>query len=246
MIRPPTLMLSILLTSIVYQTAYAQTPIQIFYDERIPYALTDESGNVHGLTATPVAEAFQTANIQIEWKRMPFKRQLATIKANKKKACGIGWFKNPEREVFARFSDPLYQDRPTIIVTKKGNNIFERHSKIAKLLQDDSVKLLVKDGFSYGKYLDELIEQEQPTKLVVVGSSNLEMLKLILSERADYFFTAEEEAEEMINSTGFGKAQFELHRPIDMPAGNKRYLACSKQVTPVIIDQINQALGSSK
>lgn len=246
MFRLHRFVLSIFLIVIVCRAAQAQPPIQVYYDERIPYAISDQKGDVQGLTASPVAGAFQTANIPFEWKRMPFKRQLMTIKANKKKVCGIGWFKNTEREIFARFSDPIYQDRPTIIVTKTGNNIFERHNKIAKLLQDDSVKLLVKDGFSYGKYLDEMIEQEQPTKLVVVGSSNLEMLQLILSGRADYFFTAEEEAREMIKSSGFGKNQFKIHRLVDMPSGNSRYLACSKQVPPVMIDQINQALGASK
>ena len=30
----------------------------------------------------------------------------------------LGWFKRPERENFARFTDPIYQDRPTVIVAR--------------------------------------------------------------------------------------------------------------------------------
>ena len=56
-------------------------------------------------TATSVLEAFDKAGIPFQWKKMPFKRQLITIKANKNMACGIGAFKNPEREAYAHFSD---------------------------------------------------------------------------------------------------------------------------------------------
>lgn len=237
---------SMILTIILCHTAQAQTPIQVYYAERIPYAISDQKGGIEGLTASPVARAFQTANIPFEWKKMPFKRQLITIKANKKKACGIGWFKNPERKEFARFSDAIYQDRPTIIIARKGNIAFDGHHTIKDLFKDNSIKLLVKDGFSYGKYLDELIEKEQPSKILVVGSSNLEMLQIILSGRADYFFAAEEEAEQMITSAGLSTSQFDLLSLNDMPAGNARYLACSKQVPTKIIEQFNQALRETK
>jgi len=240
------LLLSTFLVAIAYHTVQAQTTIQVYYDERIPYAIRDQKGGVRGLTASPVARAFQTADIPFEWKRMPFKRQLITIKANKKKACGIGWFKKPDREDFARFSEPIYQDRPTIIIIKNGNSSFDRYSTVADLFQSKTIKLLVKDGFSYGVYLDELIEKEQPPKIEVIGSSNIEMMQLLLSGRADYFFAAEEEAEEMIKSAGFAPSQFELLQLDDMPAGNNRYLACSQQVPISVMDKLNLALESSR
>ena len=62
--------------------------------------------------------------------KMPFKRQLITIKANKIKACGIGWFKKTEREKFAWFSQPIYKDKPTVAISKKGNKSLLRHSTI--------------------------------------------------------------------------------------------------------------------
>ena len=241
-----TFVLCTFLVVLAYHRAQAQSPIQVYYDERIPYATSAEKGSVQGLTASPVASALQVANIPFEWKRMPFKRQLITIKANKKKACGIGWFKNAEREGFARLSDPIYQDRPTIIILRKGNNVFDGHQTVKSLFKDNSIKLLVKDGFSYGKYLDELIEKDQPSKVVVVGSSNLEMLQIILSGRADYFFAAQEEAEQMITSAGFSTSQFDLLSLDDMPAGNDRFLACSKQVPAEIIEQFNKALRETK
>ncbi len=227
---------------LISSTVTAQTQVQLYYAERVPYAVTDEHGTVHGLTATPAAKAFKQAAIQFQWKKMPFKRQLATIKHNKKMACGIGWFKKPEREQFARFTDVIYQDRPSIVISKKGSGVIEQYTDFSSLLQDKSIKLLVKDSFSYGAYVDEQITKYQPETVVVVGSNNMQILQMVLSGRADYFFAAEEEAEEMIQSAGFAKSQFQVHHFTDMPAGNSRYIACSQQVTPETIELLNQAL----
>ena len=225
-----------------FSCAIAQEPVQIFYEERVPYAVTSEEGKVEGLTATPITVAFEKAGIPIQWRNMPFKRQLITIKANKTFACGIGWFKKPEREEFARFSDPIYQDRPTIVIGKKESNILSKYSTVEDLVKANNIKLLVKDSFSYGKYLDALIDKYSPNKLVVVGSSNLEMLQLLLVGRADYFFVAEEEAEEMIRSAGYSISDFTFHHYKDMPSGNFRYLACSQNVPSEMMNRINNSL----
>ncbi len=235
-----TLQITVLI--LISSTVTAQTQVQLYYGERAPYAVTDEHGTVHGLTATPAAMAFKQAGISFQWKKIPFKRQLAIIKHNKITACGIGWFKKPAREEFARFTNVIYQDRPSIVLSKKGSGVVEQYTDVRSLLQDKSIKLLVKDSFSYGTYVDEQITKYQPETIVVVGSNNIQMLQMILSGRADYFFAAEEEAEEMIISAGYAMSEFQLHRFTDMPAGNSRYIACSQQVTPETIELLNQAL----
>jgi len=222
--------------------AEAQSPVQLYYYERIPYAVKDNQGEVSGLCATPAANAFKKAGIPFQWKKMPFKRQLVTIKHNKKKACGIGWFKNPEREAFARYTDAIYQDKPAITISRKGNQALQRHQDLNTLLNDKNVKLLVKDGFSYGTYIDGLIKKNDPEVVVVATSTNIQMLQMILADRADYYFTSEEEAEHMIMNAGYEVSQFQLQHYSDMPAGNRRYITCSQQVTPEIIELLNRAL----
>jgi polar amino acid transport system substrate-binding protein len=233
------IVLCILLVGVV--PVNAQDPIQLYYYERTPYAVADNQGDVSGLCASPAAAAFEQAGIPFQWKRMPFKRQLATIKHNKKKACGIGWFKNPEREQFARFTDPIYQDKPAVTLSKNGNQALKRYSDLKSLIKDKGVKLLVKDGFSYGAYIDGLIEKYDPEVVVATGT-NIQMLQMLLAERADYFFTSEEEAEHMIQSAGFSVSQFQLQRYRDMPPGNNRYITCSEQVSPETIELLNRAL----
>ena len=216
--------------------------IQVYFEERIPYAVSEDDGSVVGLTATPTTTAFRDAGIQFLWKKMPFKRQLQTIKYNKKKACGIGWFKKPEREEFAIFSEPIYQDMPSITLSKQGNALVAKHENAESLLKDKSLKLLIKDGFSYGRYIDLLIEKHNPDRVVAVGSSNLQMLQMILSGRADYLFVSEEEAEDIITSAGYSLQDFQRQRYTDMPPGNKRYIACSQRVTDEIVGRLNNVI----
>ena len=229
----------LLFTSVVS----AEDVIQVYYEERTPYAITGPQDDVSGLTATPTESAFHQAGISFQWKKMPFKRQLQTIKYNKKMACGIGWFKKPEREAFALFTNVIYQDRPSITISKQGNEIVAKHDDVSGLLNDKSLKLLVKDDFSYGSYIDALIDSNVPERVVAVGSNNVQMLQMILSGRADYFFVSEEEAEELIASAGQQLDQFQRQHYSDMPAGNKRYIACSQQVTEEKVELLNQALG---
>ena len=236
---------SLIATSILLISSmpvYAESPTQLYYYDRAPYATTDAQGAVSGLCATPAANAFKQADIPFQWKKMPFKRQLVTIKHNKKKACGIGWFKNPEREAFARYTDAIYQDKPAITISRKGNQALQRHQDLNTLLNDKNVKLLVKDGFSYGTYIDGLIKKNDPEVVVVATSTNIQMLQMILADRADYYFTSEEEAEHMIMNAGYEVSQFQLQHYSDMPAGNRRYITCSQQVTPETIELLNRAL----
>ena len=67
----------------------ADTPVLLYYYERVPYAVADNQGNVSGLCATPTANAFNQAGISFKWKKMPFKRQVATIKHNKTRAFAV-------------------------------------------------------------------------------------------------------------------------------------------------------------
>ena len=237
------LLFQLIVLTICFAPVLAEDVLQLYYSERTPYAVTSEQGEVSGLTATPAAHAFNQAGIPFQWKKMPFKRQLQTIKYNKKMACGIGWFKKPERKEFALFTNVIYQDKPSITLSKQNNTVVAQHGDVASLLKDQQLKLLVKDDFSYGSYVDALIKAHSPEKVVAVASSNVQMLQMILSGRADYFFVSEEEAEQIITSSGHDLVEFQRYRYSDMPTGNKRYIACSQQVTSATIDLLNQALG---
>lgn len=83
--------------------------IVLHYHERPPYMETTATG-VGGLTATPAGMAFETAGIPFRWELTPSNRQLKVVQDNLGHDCLLGWFKNPERETFAHFTAPIYQD----------------------------------------------------------------------------------------------------------------------------------------
>jgi polar amino acid transport system substrate-binding protein len=70
----------------------------------------------------------------------------------------------------------------------------------------------------------------------------MEMLNIVLSGRADYFFVSEEEAEQVIEMSGHDRSRFQLNIYSDMPPGNFRYIACSMQVSPATVEALNAGL----
>ncbi len=215
--------------------------ITIHYHEKPPYYITG-SLDVYGLCADPAKSVFKQANIPFKWEKTPATRQLDIIKANTSKDCGVGWYKKPEREIFAKYSLPIYQDRETIAIKRADNpkNMISGRT-VEEILFNKELVFLVKRGYSYGQFIDDKIATINPKSLVTTVDP-VEMLKMIYLRRADYFFIAQEEAENIIATSGVPKSDFEFIKFSDMPEGNKRYLIFSKQVEDKTIDKINEAI----
>lgn len=214
--------------------------ITIHYHERPPYYMTGPLG-VYGLCADPVKQAFERANIPFRWEKTPAKRQLDILKENRSRACLIGWFKNSEREKFARYSHPIYQDKPFIALARADNAQLISNGPLEEIFLNPDLVLLRKSGYSYGKLLDTMIFKLGPGQKMT-SAENIGMLKIIYSGGADYFFISEEEAIQLIATSGLLKRGFKQIRFTNMPGGNKRYLLFSKQVENQVIDRINWAI----
>ena len=214
--------------------------ITLHYHERPPYYITGPLG-VHGLCADPAKLAFKKAGIPIRWSKTPASRQLGILKANRGRDCLLGWFKNPERERFARYSAPIYEDRPTIALALAGNGKILSGRPLADTLLASELMLLRKSGYSYGRYIDAMVSKLLPRQ-EMTDAENIGMLKMIHSRRADYFFISEEEAHVLTATSGLPQKDFKTVRFTDMPSGNKRYLLFSKKVTVAEVARINAAI----
>ncbi|MBF0260044.1 MAG: transporter substrate-binding domain-containing protein, partial [Desulfamplus sp.] len=211
------------------------------YTERPPYYVTG-TFDVYGLCADPAKEVFRQAKIPFKWEKTPAKRQLEILKTNRSRDCLLGWFKNPEREIFAKYSLPIYQDKPTIVLSMAANpKKFVCYRPIAELLSNRNVTLLVKSSYSYGQFIDNMITALNPQR-VVTTSENIGMLKMIVLGHADYFFISEEEATELTVTSGLPKKDFNFIKFSDMPQGNRRYLMFSRNIEDEVIDKINSAI----
>lgn len=216
--------------------------IVLYYHERRPYYVTTPN-QVHGLIADRLNWVFKDAGIPYVWRKAPAKRQLEIIRSNAQCACAVGWFKTPAREAFGNFTLPIYMDNPTIAIARSDNDQIRSGDPLARTLSNYRLRLLRKDGYSYGQVIDDGIRQYAPRQIVTTAE-NLSMVKMIHTHRADYFFISKEEAQDLILCSGLPEKDFKAIYFYDMPQGNKRYLICSRKIEETTLLRLNRAIKS--
>lgn len=223
-------------------SAHAQEPIVLFWHERPPY-YHQEGDALVGIDVEPTEAAFTAAGIPFRWQDLPAKRQLAVIRDNAVAACSPGWFRDPERERFALFSSrPLYRDRANVVLARAGDLRVARHTTLRGLLGDPALGIVTKVGYSYGAAIDTLLAQATPHRQNV-ASENLTMARMIAGGHADYMILSPEEGNVLIRSLGAaGQALVLLNGIRDMPAGNQRWLMCSRAVGQDLVDRVSRAI----
>lgn len=217
----------------------ADTNINIMYHERPPYMVFDSQEMVSGLVGFPIHKAFESTGIPHTWTNIPPKRQLKYIQANKERVCGVGWFKNLEREAYARFTSPVYKDTVIAGFALANNTKLSEASDLKKVFQDKSLTLLVKQGYSYGEYIDDMIQQYNP-KRYAVGVDNLKILKMLNHGRVDYLFATIEEVYELTIGNDLKMSDYKVIYFSDVTERNYRYLMCSKLVKEDEISRLNR------
>lgn len=218
----------------------AAEPVSLYFFERPPYVVHQAgSDEVTGLTATPTGQAFKAAGIAYRWVMLPTVRQLVTLKDNPQPACAVGWFKNPEREQHFKFSKPIYRDRPTVALARAEFN--SASATLAETLRQPGLRVLVKDGFSYGPLVDNLLAQSKAER-VVTSAESVAMIHMIAAQRAHFMFAAEEEAAYLAEQAGVPARQLRTLHFADLPPGERRYILCSKAVPDELIERLNKAI----
>ncbi|HEX5683005.1 MAG TPA: transporter substrate-binding domain-containing protein [Ideonella sp.] len=219
----------------------AAEPLNLYFFERPPYAVQRAgSDEVHGLSATPAAQAFKSAGIAFRWVGMPTMRQLVTLKNNgAPPACAVGWFKNPERELHFKFSKPIYRDKPTVALARADYT--QASATLADTLRQPGLQVLIKDGFSYGPLIDQLLIQSKVER-IVTSADSVPMIRMVAAQRAHFMFAAEEEAAYLVEQAGVPTTQLRTLRFTDLPHGERRHILCSKTVPDELIERLNKAI----
>ena len=223
--------------------AMADDKITLSFNDRPPYLVAGADGSASGLTGTPAAEAFHAAGIEVAWSKVPPNRQLVVIKEGGPH-CAIGWYKTAEREQFAKFTKPIYRDKPTVIIANPKFAPAE-HAKLGEILAAKGVRVLVKENFSYGPYIDAALDKVKAAQTKSNGTST-QMLQLVNANSVDFMFASEEEASYLVEQSGIGAGNFKQIKMPDVPAGDDRYIMCSKDVSDDVIGRLNKAIGAKK
>jgi polar amino acid transport system substrate-binding protein len=220
----------------------AADQVTILFHVRPPYAYYAPDRQVEGLLAAPVSAALAKAGVAADWMEMPPARQTEEIKRARQSVCGLGWFKRPERETFASFTDPIYRDRPAIVVARHGDVRFVDGISLQDSFKDSARTLIVKTGYSYGAAIDDWIRTLQP-RIEESSGANERLLGMIAQSRVDYIIMAPEEAEDLLVSRPELSDSLRAVSLSDAPAGEARYLMCSRATPAALITQINKALA---
>lgn len=231
--------ITILLCLLFPVLSWAEEKITLNYNERPPYLVPAADNSAIGLTAVPAANAFKTAGIPFTWVKVPTTRQIAVVKETGMN-CAIGWYKNPEREQFAKFTKAIYRDKPNIVLANAAF-VFKDGAKLEDVLATKGVRILTKENFSYGPYINGLLAKLKPTITVSNGTAT-QMLQLVNAHSVDFMFVSEEEADHLVEQAGLKMKGFRLLKFPDIPNGEKRYIMCSKGVPDDIISKLNKAI----
>lgn len=214
--------------------------IKLRYFPRPPFIVPTEGGSVAGSVASPTVNAFIQSGVPFKLIETPPSRQLIVISNNEGSDCAIGWLRNSEREKFARFSGPIYHNRPWVVVANRKAAL-DPHRNLDEWMKNRNLRLLVTDLYSYGPYIDQKIQTHNPPKYSTTTDAP-QLMRLIQSGRADYMFTSEEEAAYLI---GTAKAQGDVSILYfrEIPKSAPRHIMCSKNVSPETIAKLNKSLS---
>ncbi|MBI3156885.1 MAG: hypothetical protein HYZ20_15975 [Burkholderiales bacterium] len=211
--------------------------LTLHYQERPPYSSAGADGQVRGLLATPAARALTAAGIRFAWVDTPGQRQLALIQAGRGLHCGLGWFRNDERAAQGKFSRALYRDRGFVALARRDAGL-PPSIAAPELIADRRLRLLVKEGYSYGAELDALIDRLVPT-LVRTSVEPLQLLRMLRSGRADWTIATAEDAALHVD------AMLVAVTLKGLAGGPTRHLYCSGELPDDWLARIDAALAAA-
>jgi polar amino acid transport system substrate-binding protein len=222
------------------RSAWAE-PLVIGFIERPAYAW-QQDGQAKGLLVDIARSIVTRAGIDHQFQAFPPKRVLKSVEEGREELCILGNFKTPEREAYAVFTKPVYQNKPIgILILKDRMDAFAPFKTLAELTASPTLRLGYIDGFSYGNAVDAFIAGMTGTK-ISRGTSQTGMVGMLASGRFDYMLADQEEYEELAKAAKIPPENVRLLTFPDVPEGNKRYLMCSKAVPRQTIERINAAI----
>jgi polar amino acid transport system substrate-binding protein len=215
--------------------------ITVTYSERPPYMMAQADGTPGGLTGAPAAQAFKAAGIPVIWRNLPTNRQLMMVKDANLRACAVGWFRIEEREPYTKYTKAIYRDKEWVVLANA--TLAARHdATLEALLRHAETRVLVKDNYSYGAELDQLLRKWRPTVAVSTAPTG-KMVQSISKGMVDMMFVSEEEGNYiMAHHAAEQTKNLSLLRFKDMPHGSERYIMCGKSVPDDVITRLNKAI----
>lgn len=220
----------------------SEKPILIRYRQRPPY-IEKKWGELSGKCGDNVIKAFKKAKISFQTMETPFFRQLVEFQSGDAEVCSIAWLKNSEREEYLKFSDPICDDGPWVIVGHKGT-ISPDIKSVESLFKNPDLKVVRRTKFSFGEDLDEKIKTHKTHLVSIENPEFKQVFDIVQAGRADYTLLPEFEFYELVKKQKISERDFVVLRPDDLKGPHLRYMICSKGIPDAVIKKFNKAVSS--
>ncbi len=233
------------LSAFAWRGEAGEQPLLLYYYERPPFHYAGENGQVIGLVAKAAEETLKRAKLRFLWIPLPANRILSTLRGEKERACSPGWYSTPERRVDFQYSKALLLDKPVIALVRADFSVPEGMTAKA-FFELPNLRLLTKQNFSQGSYLNALIARMPPARIQHVILDLPQMIRMLRADRADVVFSTEAEASLLVREAGLPMSDFKIVRFPDVPASEYRYMLCGRGVSAETLARIDGAISLQK
>ncbi len=231
-----------LLFAVICPAAVSAAQLTVSYFERPPYYLTTKTGAAGGFLVEKTRQILHQADIEARFISLQPNKIIFVLKHATMPHCSIGWFKNPTREKLAKFTHPIYQNRPQVLLTTQQNAAkVKRHHSLEDIFADTTLIMARMSSFSYGAYVDQLMQRHAPASSFFSRSQKA-LLQALNNGSATYMLIAPEEVDGLIASTDLPRSSFVQLTLPEIPHGNYRYLMCGEAVSDTLIKRLNTAI----
>lgn len=222
--------------------AWAAESLLVTYIDKPPYYYTDAQGVPRGFLVERVRQIMARADIEMHLESRPPSRAVQELRTGSPSTCSIGWFRTTERDEFARFTRPIYHDRPLLAVVQQEHAAgFSAHGGLSAILARPGIRIGAVAGYSYGDAVDRMLSPlAERIDRAPSPASNLAKLAvgrfdvaLFNSEELDHLLSLSPEMARRI-------VRIELS---DVPPGKPRHLMCARQVPTAVIERIDHAIN---
>ncbi len=245
--------LSILLAATTPAWTAPSDQIEVLFRNKPPYHYI-EGGKPAGFLYDCVQKLFDDAGIATHFDEAPVKRILQAVQENQRPICSFGWYKLDERAAYARFSRPIYQDRPQVLVsTRDVARQLAARGSLARIMTDSSFTLGLITGLSYGAQLDRMIEHFpgeldratiEPLALAAKVASGHIQFTFLDQDDFDYLQSLSQDTldRDFPGQADALKSLVGVSLP-DMPPGLFRHILCDRQVPATIVAKLDRIIA---
>jgi len=210
-----------------------------------PPRLQVEDGQPSGLYYDQLQDVAKRAGYKIEWLHSDLDEEAAMLDAGRRAFCTTGRLPNKERALRWRFLPYLFDVVPgdTVLTRSELVEKLDDFLSITEVAKDSNYTgALLKSGI-YGASMDQHLASS-PKWVLRSGSTDLQLMKLVLAGRADWTIVPKQQWEEAM----------ELHAPtselVEMPDFGAHpdypiYIACSRALSDEMFARLSDAMAEA-